>query len=56
MFFLSNRLGNIMISFMEVYAIFCTRMDFENISVMSLDFAEIKNSENMSMGMTYWAH
>ena len=41
---------------MEVYAIFCTRMDLTNIFVMSLDFAEIKHIENMSMGMTYWTH
>ena len=27
---------------MEVYAIFCTRMDFIKIFVMSLDLAEIK--------------
>ena len=27
---------------MEVYAIFCTRIDFTNFFVMSLDFAEIK--------------
>ena len=38
---------------MEVYAIFYTRMDFANMFVMSLAFAEIKNIENMSMGMTY---
>ena len=38
---------------MEVYAIFHTRMDFTNMFVMTLDFAEIKNIENMSIGMTY---
>ena len=37
---------------MEVYAIFFTRKDFI-FFVMSLDFAEIKNIENMSMGMIY---
>ena len=41
--------------YMEVYAIFCTKMDF-NFFVMSLDFAEIKNIENMSMGMIYRMH
>ena len=41
---------------MEVYAIFCTRMDFTNMFVMSLDFVEIKNIENMSMRMTYRTH
>ena len=41
---------------MEVYAIFCTRMDFANFLKMSLDFAEIKNIENMSMGMIYSMH
>ena len=38
---------------MEVYAIFLARMDFTNMFVMSLDFAEIKNIENMSIGMAY---
>ena len=36
---------------MEVYAIFCTRVDFTNMFVMSLDFVEIKNIENMSTGI-----
>ena len=27
---------------MEVYAIFCTRMNFTNMFVLSLDFAEIE--------------
>ena len=44
------------ISYMEVYAIFCTRMDFTEMFAMSLDFAEIKNIENMSMGMAYRTH
>ena len=34
-----------MISYIEVYAIFCTRMDFRNIFVMSLDCVEIKLSK-----------
>ena len=37
---------------LEVYAIFCSRMDFTKMFVMSLDFGEIENIENMSMGMT----
>ena len=41
---------------MKVDAIFCTRIDFTSMFVMSLDFAEIKNIENMSMGMTYRTH
>ena len=41
---------------MEVYAMFCTRMDVTNMFVMSLDFEEIKNIENMSVGMTYKTH
>ena len=41
---------------MEVSAIFYTIMDFTIIFEMSLDFAEIKNIENMSMGMTYRTH
>ena len=41
---------------MEDYAIFCTKMDFLKKILMSLDFAEIKNIENMSMGMTYRTH
>ena len=47
---------DIIIPYMEVYAIFCTRMEFTKFFVMSLDFAEIKNIENMSMGMTYRTH
>ena len=39
-----------MISYMEANAIFCTRTDFTKMFVMSLDFAEFKNIENMSMG------
>ena len=31
-------------------------MDLTNMFVMSLDFAEIKNIENMSMGMIYRTH
>ena len=42
-----------MLSYMEVHAIFCTRMEFKEKIVMSLDFAEIENIENMSNGMTY---
>ena len=41
---------------MEVSAIFCTRMDFTKMFEMSLDFAEIKNIEIMSIGMTYRTH
>ena len=48
--------GDIIISEMEVCAIFCTRMDFTKMFVMSLDFAEFKNIENMFMGMTYRTH
>ena len=56
MFFISNCLGNIVLSYMDVYAIFCTRIDFTNFFVMSLDFAKIKNIENMSVGMIYRMH
>ena len=31
-------------------------MDFTKNVVMSLDFGEIKNIENISMGMTYRTH
>ena len=41
---------------MEVYAIFCTNMDFTEMFVMSLDFADVKNIEYMSMGMAYRTH
>ena len=41
---------------MEVYAVICTRIDFIKIFVMSLDFADVKNSENMPKGMTYRTH
>ena len=56
MFFISKCSGYIIISYMEVYAIFCTRMGFTKMFVMSLDFAEIKNIENMSVMMTYRTH
>ena len=39
-------------SYMEENAIFCTKIDFIKIFVMSLDFADVKNNENMSKGMT----
>ena len=55
-FFISKFSGDIIISYMKVDAIFCTRIDFTSMLVMSLDFAEIKNIENMSMGMTYRTH
>ena len=53
LFFISKCSGDIIISFMEVYAIFCTRQGFTKVFAMSLDFADVKNSENMSKGMTY---
>ena len=56
MFCISKCSEDIIISYMEVYTLFCTRMDFLNMFVMSLDFAEIQNIENMSMGMTYRTH
>ena len=56
MFFISKCSGDIIISYMEVYAIYCSGMDFAEMFVMSLDFAEIKNIENISMGMTYRNH
>ena len=31
-----------MISYMEEYVIFCTRIDFRKMFVMSLDFADAK--------------
>ena len=40
----------------NIVYVFCTRMDFTNMFVMSLDFAVIKNIENMYMGMTYRTH
>ena len=43
-------------SYMKVNTILCTRMDFTNMFVMSLDFPEIKNIENMSMGVIYRTH
>ena len=55
-FFISKCSGNILISYMEADAIFCTRMDLTKMFVISLDFTEIKNIKNMSMGMTYRTH
>ena len=48
--------GDLIISYMEVSTIFCTRMDFTKLFEMSLDFMEIQNIENMSMGLTYRVH
>ena len=48
MIVISKYSGGIIISFMEVCAIFCTRMDFTKLFVMSLDFADVKNNENVS--------
>ena len=42
LFFISKYSGDKLISYMEVYAIFCTRMDFTKMFVMSLDVADIK--------------
>ena len=41
---------------MKINANFCTRMEFNQKIVMSLDFAEIENIKNMSNGMTYRMH
>ena len=56
LFFISKCSGDILISYMEVLVIFCTKTDFTNIFANSLDLAEIKNMENMSVGMTYRTH
>ena len=56
MFFISKCSGDVMISYIEENAIFCTKKEFTKMFVMSLDFAEIKNIENMSMGVTYRTH
>ena len=56
LFFISKCSEDKIISYMEIYAMFCTRMDFTEMSVMSLDFAEMKKNENMSVGMTYRTH
>ena len=45
-----------MISYIELYAIFCTIIDFTKLFVMSLDFADVKNNFNVSKGMTYRTH
>ena len=56
LFCISKCSGDIIISYLQVNAIFCTRMDFTNMFVRSLDFVESINIENMSMGMTYRAY
>ena len=57
LFFIPKCSGDIIISYMEVCEIFCTRIDFTNNFVMSLDFADVKNNhENMSKGMAYRTH
>ena len=43
-------------SYMDVSAIFCTIMDFTKMFEMPLDFVDIKNIKNMSMGITYRTH
>ena len=44
MFVISKCSGDTIISYMEVYAIFCERIDFDKIFVMSLDFAHVKTT------------
>ena len=39
--------GDIIMSYIEVYAIFRTRIDFTEMFEMSLDFADVKDNENM---------
>ena len=56
MFFISKCSEDILISYIEASAIFCTRTDITKMFEMSLDLAEIKNIENQSMGMTYRTH
>ena len=56
MFFISKCSGDIIISYMEVNAFFVQEWILQKKFVMSLDFVEIKNIENMSMGMTYRTH
>ena len=56
LFFISKCSGDIIISYMEVYAIYCSIIDFAKMFVMSLDFAEINNIENIFMGMAYRMH
>ena len=56
MFIISKCSGDIIVSYMDVYAIFCTRMESTIYFVMSLDFAEIKHIKNMSMGISYRTH
>ena len=56
LFYISKCSGDMIISYMEVYAIFCTRIDFTKMFVMSLDFEEIKYIKNRPMGMTYRTH
>ena len=41
---------------MEIYAIFCAKIDFTKMFVMPLEFAEIKHIETMSMGITHRTH
>ena len=45
MFFISKWSGDIIISYMEEYAIFCTRIDLTEMFVMSLDFADVKDNK-----------
>ena len=44
MFYISKCSVDIIISYMEDYAIFCTTMDFTKLFEMSLDFADIKST------------
>ena len=46
----------IIISYMEANAIFCTRIDFTKIIVMSLDFVDVINKESISKRMAYRTH
>ena len=45
LFYISKCSGDMTISNMEVYTIFCTRIDFTKMVVISLEFVEIKSIE-----------
>ena len=49
-FFISKCLGDIIISYGEVYGYIPTRMDFTRMFVMPLDFVDTKNNETHVQG------
>ena len=50
LFYISKCSRDLILSYVKVYAIVCTKMDFKKLFAMSLDFADAKNSQRRGQG------